>query len=363
MSTFFNNLEQPFNLLDEQAFEANRRGEITAAQQRYFESVMGWKRMILLMIAAIILGGIFGFALFPILFGGKWYKDSVPVLFIGAIFLAVMLFMGVGIFTQLYRNMKLQRDLANRAIRQGQGQLAHGKKGYIFEMVGSRLRMPADQSSGLLPGAVYQVYYLEATGVLLSATASYQANANQSRMALNEILASANRFSAEDLLANKNGEVTFAQRSKLFSNIILGVFILLGSLLFLIPFILMPVSSRLTESVSAIFCVILLIAILPIIGGALLLKALLDMVSPQLQQVQGWVSKERRVVRTGKSSHVEYNYVINNLRFRVDYRAYTALVDGLQYRIYYLSRTKKMIAIETEVLDDVSGNGFFASKI
>ena len=361
MSTFFNNLEQPFNLLDEYAFEANRRGEITVIQQKQFTSMMGWKRIVLLVIATIILGSIFGFALFPVLLGGKWYRDSVPVLFIGAIFLAVMIFMGVGIFRQLYRNMKIQRDLANRAIRQGQGQLAHGKKGYTFEMGGSHLRMPADQASGLLPGTIYQVYYLEESGILLSAAANHQANTNQARTALNEILASANRFSADDLLANKNGEVTIAQRRKLFPNILLGVGILLGSLLFLIPFVFMPISTRLTESLSAIFCIILVIAILPLIGGVLLIKALLDVVSPQLKQVQGLVMKERRVVNTGKSSHVEYNYVINNLRFHVNYRAYTALVDGLQYRIYYLSHTKKMIAIEA--LDDVPGNGFFAPKI
>ncbi len=357
MSTFFQNLEQPVNLLNEQAFAANRRGEITTTQQKQLGSGAGWKRIILLALVIIILGGIFSFAFFPVILGGKWQTNLWPMLFIAALFLVLILFVGYGIWSQLNKTIKLKRDFANRAIRQGQGQLSHRKTGYVFEMGESTLRLPADLANGLLPGVTYQVYYLEESSLLLSAAATYQVATAQTVSALNEILASANRFSADDLLANHNNEVTFAQRRKLFPPIIFGVVIVLGSLAFLLPFVPIPLSFNARTSFLALLFPVIIVGILLLAGGVVLMKALLDVLAPKPQQVQGLVYSEKRVVNTGKSSHVEYNYIIDKLRFNVGHRAYTALIAGLKYRIYYLPRTKKLISIEA--LDVFSGNQNF----
>jgi hypothetical protein len=346
MLDFFRNLYQPVNLLDVQTFEANRRGEITADQHKYFSSIVGWKSMILMAFVLIFFLGIFIFMLFPITLGGNWFANLLPILVIGGVSLVLMLLIGYAIAVPLFRYFKFRRDLANHAIRQGQGQLLYGKKGYAFDLGGNTLPMVGNLSNGLIPGNTYQVYYLEESRFLLSATMTHQASPAQANAALNQILASANGFSAEDVLANQQGEVTFAQRSKLFPKAVTGALIVLGSLAFSIPFVLGPLfSNAKTPGAFSIF-LILLLAILPVVGGFMLITALLDIFMPKLEVFQGAAFKTHRVVNTGRSSHVEYYYTINQKRFNVRQRAYTALVDGLEYRLYYLPRTKKLVSIE-----------------
>lgn len=351
MSDFFKNLERSFNLLDAQAFDANRRGEITTVQKQQLSSIAVWKNIIILTIAILILGGIFSFAFFPIILARRWFADMLPILALSGVFLVPIAFLGYGIVSQLRRSIKLNRDLANRAIREGQGQLLYGKKGYLFDMGGTTLSMPANQSNGLLPGTTYQVCYLEESGVLLSATVVSQATPAQMRTALNDILASANGFTGDDFLANQNGSVTFAQRKKLFPAMLFGAAIILLPLIWMIPVALPYLSSPANASSSNLLFVVMVFGILSLFGFILMMRALLDVLAPGLQQVQGIVMKEQRVVSTGKGSHVEYYYTIGKQRFTVNFRAYTALIDGLQYRIYYLARSKKLISIE--VLDAI----------
>ena len=143
MSDLFENLEKPFNLLNEQAFEANRRGEILPAQQKQLTSAVAWYRIILLVISMLAIGAIPGFLLFSVILSGEWHESLFPVFFICGIFGVFLLFIGYGVWRQVSKALKLRRDFANRAIRLGQGQLAYRKKGYIFEMSGISLRLPA----------------------------------------------------------------------------------------------------------------------------------------------------------------------------------------------------------------------------
>jgi hypothetical protein len=98
-------------------------------------------------------------------------------------------------------------------------------------------------------------------------------------------------------------------------------------------------------SLIAVALIVLFVGILPFIGIMMLLQGLLDIVFPNLQQVQGQAHKEIRISKT-KNQSVHYYYVIGEQRFEVNKTAYTALIDGLEYRIYYLPRTKKLISIE-----------------
>jgi len=347
MSTLFQNIALPVNLLDEQAFEANRLGQVTAFQQKQFSSNIGWAKMIGLLFIMVVLAAIFIFVFSSALSGGKSYTSLLPALVIGLVFLMLILFFGNGIFQQLRKNAKFKHDLANGAIRLGQGQLLYKKNGYVFDLGNEiTLPMPANQANGLQPGTIYQIYYLEESRYPLSAKVARPATDLQMTTALNDILASVHRFSAEDLLANRQGEVTWAQRQKRFSSLLLGIGIMFGSLCFFIPFVIFPLSSK-NSSVFSVIFILVLLGIFPVLGAIMSIKALLDIFMPKLLTIQGVAFKGYRVVITGKSSHIEYYYSINNQRFTINYKAYTALIDGLEYRIYYLARSHKLISIET----------------
>lgn len=344
MSEFFNRLERVSNLLDEQAFRANQRGEITKNQQQAL-TAPHWKRMTVLALALLIILGLFGLAVYSTLFR-TWQADLWPALFLGGVFLTFFLYVGYNIWLERDKDIRLKRDITNIAIRQGQGQLSHDKKGYAFELdTGVRLRLPTGVSNGLLPGVAYQLFYLEESGFCLSAAEIRQTSPYQVQNTLNKILCTANGFSSEDLLANQNNEVTSAQRKKPFASVLTGAIIVLLFLLFLIPFILQPFSQDPILSLIAITMIVFFIGILPFIGVMMLLNGLIDIIFPRLQQIQGQAHKTIRISKT-KNQSVHYYYVIGEQRFEVNKIAYTALIDGLEYRIYYLPRTKKLISIE-----------------
>lgn len=347
MSIFFKSLEQPFNLLDEQAFNANQRGEITPAQQKQIKSTFGWGRMIFLLLAMGGIGVFFGLILIPVILDEDIYKNLIYIICVGGIFLSLLLLIGYALILQVIKTFKLRQDINSRAILQGQGQLVYNKKGYAFDMNGNRLHLSANLASGLLPGIPYQIYYLETSKRVLSATMAYQPNPAAVRNAVNNILASANRFSSDAVLANQNGEVTFAQRNKLIPNIMLGAGGLLGAFLFLLVFIMVAISGRDSKSsIVGLIIVILVVAVLAITSFIALMNSLIDLLSSKLAQAQGHGHKDRRIVGSGKNQRVEYSYIVNQERFIVNIQAYTALIDGLQYRVYYFPRTKKLISIE-----------------
>lgn len=346
MSELFRRSEKTSNLLDEVAFQSNQRGEITAYQGQNLKIDELWKRLILLLIATPVINGIFGFIIFNAISDDTWYTNLPFILILSGISLLTLCYWSYHLWLEWQKSNRLKRDIANNAIRQGQGQLSHDKKGYAFELnTGPRLRLPTGVSNGLVPGVVYQLFYLEESGFCLSANEIDQTSPLQVQHALNTILCSANGFSSEDLLANQNNEVTFAQRKKPLESVLTGAIIVLVFMIFLIPFILQPFSGDPVLSVFAVAMIVILVGILPFIGAVMLLDGLIDFAFPRLQQIQDKAHKEIRVSKT-KNQSVHYYYVIGEKRFEVNKTAYTALIDGLEYRIYYLPRTKKLISIE-----------------
>ena len=346
MSNFFQNVEMPVNLLNEQAFAANQRGQITPEQQKEFSSI-SWMRVVGLVFVIALLGCVLGLGIFSLVgwAGTRSLGNILLSLLFALIFLAVSFSIAYSILQPIRRRAVIQRDYENGGMRQGEGQLVYGKKGYSFDLGNgmTTLPLPANQSNGLVPGTIYQVYYFEGSGYLLSAKAARPANPTQVASALNDILAMVNRFSAEDLLANCQGQVTTGQRAKLIPNLFMGIFIIALGVLFFVPFGMTFASSRNTLTMLLLTA---FFVIFPVIGLFIIFKALSEMAFPTLKSLDGVGFKGQRVVHTGKSSYVEYFYTIQGQRFVVNHRAHTALVDGLNYRIYYLPRSKKMLSIE-----------------
>ena len=346
MPELFTRFEKASNLLDKQAFQANQHGEITLSQRQNLKIDDLWKRLALLFIATPVITSIFGVIIFNAISDDTWYTNLPFILILGGISLLTLCYGSYQLSLEWRKNNRRKRDIANNAISLGQGQLSHDKKGYSFELnTGLQLHLPTGVSNGLIPGVIYQLFYLEESGFCLSAAEIRQTSQLQVQNALNEILGRANGFSSEDLLANQNNEVTFAQRKKPFASVLTGAMIVLLFIIFLIPFILQPFSQDFVLSVFAVVLIVIVVGILPFIGTMMLLNGLIDFAFPKLQQMQGKVRKEIRVSKT-KNQSVHYYYVMGEQRFEVNKTAYTALIDGLEYRIYYLPRTKKLISIE-----------------
>lgn len=334
------------NLLDPQGRAANQTGQITDAQNRQLNLMLGWSQGCALFVFLPVML-VMGAGFVTVFLASDDFGALIPLAMLAGFTLLVFAILVPGVWTVVNNAIKLKRDRENRAIRQAQGQVSFDKSGYFFQAGERRLRLPsATNTGGLLPGAVYRVFYLDETGFLLSAEEIFPASPAQARLALGEILAQANNFSLADLAHNRNGEVTPDQRMKPLGQVILGVVFGLMALAFGALFFFQVFSGvEASQALPAMLVPAIVLAFFVLFGGWMLLNGLLDMSVSSLAQAQGTGHKEKRA-GGGKSRSTRYYYVINGQRFQVSRRAYTALIDGLEYRIYYLPRTKKLVSIE-----------------
>jgi len=347
MQTLFTALGGNMNLLDPQDLAANRMGEITAAQNQRLNYSLGWGQgcAVLVFLPVILVMGAGFVTMF--LTSDNSAPALIPLLMTFGFALLILTIFAPNIWRVLNNAIKLKRDRENRAIRQAQGQVAFDKTGYCFQTGERRLALPsAEHTGGLLPGATYRVFYLDETGFMLSAEEVFPASPAQVRAALRDILAQANGFTLDDLTHNRNGEATPAQRMKPLGGVIFGAIFGLMSLAFggLFFFQVFPnVDSG--DALPAMFIPALVLGIFALVGGWMFLNGLLDMSVSSIEQAQGPGRKEKRT-SGGKNRSTRYYYVIDGKSFQVSRRAYTALLEGIDYRVYYLPRTKKLVSIE-----------------
>lgn len=347
MQTLFTTLGGNMNLLDPQDLSANRLGEITEAQNQRLNFALGWGQSCsLLILLPMMLIMVAGFT-FAFLVSGGLGVALIPLLMMVGVTLLVFIILIPGIWRLFSNAAKLKRDRENRAIRQAQGQVSFDKNGYVFKTADRNLTLPSDENTGgLLPGATYRVFYLEESGFLLSAEEIFPPSPAQARAALTEILAQANGFTLDDLAANRSGEVTPSQRTKPLAGVLMGSLIGLMALAFagLFFFQVFP-NVEVGEALPAIAIPALVLGIFALVGGSMVVGGLLDMSVSSIEQAQGAGRKEKRT-GGGRNRSTRYYYIIGDKSFQVTRRAYAALIDGLDYRLYYLPRTKKLVSIE-----------------
>ncbi len=359
MDNLFNAFSGSASLLDPAGLAANRVGEISETQNKRLNMMLGWGQGCAVAIPLIVLG-FMGFFLFSFFSNFDISSDGLfawfPFLVIGLVVLGLLGVVGPQVWSLINNGIKLKRDRENRAIRQAQGQISFDQKGYIFQTTDRGLVLPSRANSGgLLPGATYRVYYLEETGFILSAEEAYPASPAQVRNSISEILARANHFTLEDLEHNRNGEITSAQRMKPLGQVIgggvFGLFALVFGGIFFFP---AWTSSGRTDFMAAMLVPFVVVGIFLLVSGWMVINGLLDMSMSSLEQVEGSGHKEKRT-SGGKKRSTRYYYVVNGQSFQVTRTAYTALIDNLNYRVYYLPRTKKLVSIEPIDVTPASG--------
>lgn len=330
------------NIQDPGEWQANQRGEITEAQNARLNASLGFQSgCVSLVFIAILMPFFFTMGVFAIqAFNEAWFFGAFILAML--VLFAVIMFSQVGGLWQAWQRWNaLKRDREGHSIRMGQGQLAFEKGAYNVQAAGRTLRLPiSNNACGLKPGATYRFYYLEESGFVLSAEELYPASAAQAQNALLDILASANKFTLDDLNLNRNGEMTSAQRMRALPNMFFGL--LFG--LFPLGFGIMLFTSE-QDLTSLIFPLIILL-IFALFAGFMFVNGLLDLLSQSPLVTEGVGHKEKRTSRSKRSRKTIYYYVIDGTRFQVGQDAYQALVDGERYRVYALPRSKRLLTIE-----------------
>jgi hypothetical protein len=347
--SFLRGAKANINLLDPADVEANRRSQITPAQDKRLNGmVMGAQGCTVLALPFIMLVVFFFFIVGIVADGGNtpiWFL-AIPILLI----IIIGLFSIKSLYTWWQNAARLKADRANNIVRSVTGELAFDrKKGYIFQAMGEQALVipPSNNVGGLLPGVRYNAYYLPESGFILSAEKLGEVSQAQVRIALGNILAQANNFTAEDLQANQMGEITASQHrrgmNKVFGGLIILAFSAAFALIFFTPFFNIE---KTDDSVMISIFIGGFIAIFGAIGAWMAINAFLDMMATAPEYVEGPGRKISRQKSTGKSSRTVYYYIIGQTEFEVPQKAYSAFIEDIDYRVYFTPRTKTLISIE-----------------
>ena len=249
----------------------------------------------------------------------------------------------------------LQQDLHAPRIQSAQGQLVLQAQGYFADIAGQCLPLPADRGQ-LLPGITYQFYYLPESGAILSAEALYSPGEAALREQLTGLLAQALHYEVGALDANRQGKLANAQAPRLYRSFVLGLILLAITAgvmaLFLVTF-LKPPNLTLVVRLLGIVVAVLLGGLFGWVGFGLTLRAALDLLASRVEFVDGVVHKKikssgRRRASTslhGRASLIYY-YEIDRKRFQVSECAYQALIENRAYRLYYAPHSQALVGVE-----------------
>ncbi len=185
------------NLLDPIQVRLNDRGDISLEQR---SQLMSSPSLVVTLLRSlwsnITFLGIFlvGFIL---LLG---YEVDLSIL---GIYAAIMLVAGLGIATlqelpNYKKRQQIQNDIAANRVQEDTGTLVFRE--HVFQMdTGKRLLLLSGKRNGLFPGIRYRIFYLEESGIVLSAEEIETLGEEVERQSYQSILSSANHFNQEAL--------------------------------------------------------------------------------------------------------------------------------------------------------------------
>jgi hypothetical protein len=331
-----------YNLNGEQEIDANRHGRVTPTQFDAFDvgnkGIVGLRGVI-----TMIAIGLFFFVL-PVTL--LWLiRESV-----GSglrLYIAI-----VGIITYLIevpflwfyiRNMIINWELRSGRITQAQGEIVWRRNRYVADAEGRRLQ-PLFGDVSLIPGE-YRFYFLPTSGRLLSVERT-----TSNIQLLRDALAQTNNFLTSALDANRKGLLATSQIFRLLGMIATNLF---WSVLILIISIVISFAAYnylAAFGFSRWYAIIAFgIGLLVAMGFMTQSVTLLaDLANGKASVADGKIAKTVQTTHSRHGTHHDYYYEVPHahLKFQVSEAAHEALVDDLEYRLYYTPRTKIMVAIE-----------------
>jgi hypothetical protein len=238
----------------------------------------------------------------------------------------------------------LERPLPSRPV-----QLPPGRYRFFF-LPRSRTLLSAEPLTPMAAGAAFPAaadpllglpdYQPAPTPYLAEAHAAFSTLPQGALGALQHALAEGNRFTLDDLAANRAGRLSGRQARRL-----LAPLIMLAPVC--VPFVVIGAGVlylALTESMLRPSGLVIGITFT---GGGLLMLAyalsrVADTLGREVRSIAGIVTAER----DSSGDSTTFRYKVNKMKFQVSGLAYTALISGLAYRIYYTPRSKTLVSIE-----------------
>lgn len=325
-----------FDRPSQQSLESNQRGRLTAEQQSALKRGVRqqWWRVVLWAFVLLVLCGALGLFFYALVINGIGPALLGPVL--TSAFVIAIAFLVLGIF--LFPDLSLV--FAGGDINAGQVESVSGKiewtgRRYCVVSESRTLRTARGNISMPPPGA-YRFYCLPNSGLVVQAEALGDASAKQSQDLLLDALSRANRFTVDDIGLNRQGTLSGSQALRLSGYVIAQGILFLSCVGFGVWLYF-----NLPTGEGQIWAIVF--EIIMALGAAWgILRTALDLLTRSVTNVEGPVI--RREHRTRNSRY--YTYQIKNLKFRVSRNAFHALVDGWEYRVYYSSRSKRLLAVE-----------------
>jgi len=317
---------------------ANRRGLLASQQKKALDEIVAS-----LKVAFVAFGSM---SIFSVLFISFlfWKIDSEDGIvsftaqLINFVVVSLVFLVFMGVVTGDLFMVFAGDDLTNEVVESAIGKIVWSGRRYQMR-TDSRLLRSLRSRVALPPPGEYRFYYLPHTGLVVMAEEMRHASGNETSSTLLQALANANNFSHEDLAQNQNGLLGRYQENHLIRIFALYGLILLGSVVLFVSMI-----SQILRALSTTTSILLLI-----IGTVLFLRFAWSAVQIVMDLWRGRViSVEGPVVRQSHRTryHRSYYYVTGSHKFEVSEAAYSALIEGSYYRIWYVPRSKRLVSIE-----------------
>jgi len=334
------NLFAFFDRPTQQNLESNQRGRLTPEQQSALKQGVRqqWWRVVLWAFVLIVLCAVFGLFFWALATEDLGPALLGPVLTTAGVFAIGLIVLAAFLFPDL------SLVFAGGDLEAGQVEAIPGK----VEWTGRRYQVVAESRSirtvrgniSLPPPGAYRFYCLPNSGLVIQAEAMENVSAEQSQSLLLEALSKVHRFTPDELGTNRQGSLSGAQALRLISYaIVQGVVLIFSAGMGVWMYFNLPIG-REDQLWAIVFGIFLAALALGSVWN--IIKALLDLLTQSVAHEEGFVSRHEHRTRNGRY----YTYQIKKLKFRVSRSAFHALVDGWEYRVFYSSRSKRLLAIE-----------------
>jgi hypothetical protein len=331
---------------------ANQRGQLTKRQRSRLgnvvqEKVRQWQNVTLA-------------SLFPtfaplavVLFVPEGPDPGNWAVWLSCAFVALFCLWFVPAVLMYLRWRRRRRYLERAPVAHGVGSVYWRRKSYVIALGDEGKKLDPIHTPDLLPGR-YRLHYLPRFLWLLSAERLEEVSQPDGLEQLKLALAQAHHLETAALDTNRSGQLTASQRAKLLLRYAAGAmfgFAVAGLFLYVVGVF------RISEYRW--------IPILIVVGvSALTLSVLRQYLGSPLEYLQGQVLVAEGVVtkvvemslnHEYASVTASYYYRVNKLVLPVNEAGYEALIDGLEYRLYYLPRSRKLVNVEVSTDQVLTG--------
>ena len=341
------------NLLDPIQVQLNERGDISLEQR---SQLMNSPSLVITVLrnlwSNITFLGLFLVGFILIL------GSEADISFLG-IYSAIMLAAGLSVVTiqelpNYKKRQQIQNDIAARKVKEDTGTLVFREN--VFQMdTGNRSLLLSGKRNGLFPGIRYRIFYLEESGIVLSAEVIEPLGEEVERQSYQSILSFANHFNQEALALNRQGNLSRSGQWRHFSHDLFPGLVLFLTFTVISIYIFFQYFYSTGEANSRSLSLLCAGSTL-FIGLAGLYnfsRAGIDILKSQVKTVTGECRKAARMARkrsffgkTQEENPISFYYSVGDKLFHVKESAYYVVIDGIRCNAYYTPISKTLVNLE-----------------